>query len=354
MQIKFRPFRLSYWIGFSLAIFAGTLYAGQSQGSSRVINATSDLAQATDPAPQEDNPFAPAIQVVPQKPASENMEPPVTVEPDEAASESEDTGNESEPTANDKPQREWSLASNASLSSDTSFNDPTSSLGLSYSRPWQSYNVSASLSLLKKYYIYPSEDELVLNDPSISLSREVFTIGDLFPFRASLSMTLPLSEFSRDNNIYSRLSAGLSTSEQLLAERLSISYRMKATLHTSEYQSTQGGDGVGGSALPMWSYLLGQSGSYKILETWSLSYSLGYSEITYYDLDPNKVEAATVVDLPDQSYSLSASISWQAFPSLGFEFGFNQGSQILYPGLVDVVIYDEEFSQWFISLQHVY
>ncbi len=315
------------------------------------LGADSETANETDA-----NPFAPAIQVTPTEETDKSRAATKASEAKRSPPLSQSEHKKPSRTTTVPPSQErlWSLSSAASLSSDPSLANPSASIGLSYRRPWQDFQVSGNLSFLKKFYIYPSEDELVLNDPSLGISRELFRLAAWFPVNGNLSMTLPLSEFSRENSIISRISAGLSGFEQILDKRLGLSYAIRSTLHLSEYETTKGGDGLGGSPLPIWSYSLQHAGEYQLGHNWSCSYSLAYSEVYYYDLDPNESEALTAVDLPDQSYNLSTGVNWQAQASLRVGLGYNQGSQILYPGLQDFVLYDEDLSQWYLSLEYIY
>lgn len=247
----------------------------------------------------------------------------------------------------------WSLSLSADYFASMQGVNPASSFGLSASKVYQEkYRTFFSQSLVKPYYIYEGEPEFDFADSSFGISGPLPEWFEGLKLSWNLAATLPLSDYSRRNEVYTKPQAAISASESRLDDRLSLQYGAYFRAFFSKYQSERTGHGRGGRPLPILSYGVSHSGSYKISDAYSAAYSLAYNETHYYSLDPVGSETIRAIDLPDQTYAVSFSTSWAATDAWSWSLGLTQGSQILHAGTVDLVLYDEDRSQWFVATRY--
>lgn len=253
--------------------------------------------------------------------------------------------------------REYTLVFvTAQLLTDPQGIDPKSafSLGLSFPNILLGWDLKAEQGLSKGFVINEDESEFELTDTSVSFQKSVWKEGILaqygFSNRLSLSLTLPVSKYSRDNDIISRFAAGGQTAKKWMEGRLITSFGASLAYYSSIFQSASSSDGVGGSPLPYLSFLLTQGSSYKLTDSFSIRYSFSYRETLYYDLDPTSTESELATNLPDQTYQFYLSSSYLVSEKVNIGGGFIQGNQLLRPGTADFVLYDVERSQWIVSV----
>jgi hypothetical protein len=254
----------------------------------------------------------------------------------------------------EEPQRSWQAGVSADYFTDLEQANPVSSFGLNVSSAAGEGTAFVSQSLSKRYYIYEDQPEFGLSDAVLGYSQAIPARIKGMSFSASLSATLPTSDYSQRHDVYSKPQIGLSAAESFLSERLSFQYGIYLKGYISRYTSEASGDGIGGRPLPKFAYGASQSGQYQILQKLTGSYSLGYNEIYYYTLEPNATEALSVVNLPDQTYNVSMSLGWSFDRHLQTSLGFSQGSQLLHAGTTDLVLFDEDVSQVFMAANYQY
>ena len=244
---------------------------------------------------------------------------------------------------------EFSKSVGASYSTDLTGSNPVSSFNGSLSYKWtEKISFAVSQSITKRFFIYPNQDEFSLSDTVLSAS---YSLGEIWSLnhRLSLSGSLPISEYSRDNDRYSTFSLSYGSSHSPV-EKLNLSYGLSGRLFTSRYQSEISGDGRGGFALPVSSFGISHSGSYQILDSLSATYSLSNTRVWYYDLNPD--EALAFSDVPDDTYSASLGISYSLGQGISISTGFAKGNLITQIDSLDLAIFDAELSQWYINLSY--
>lgn len=246
----------------------------------------------------------------------------------------------------------WLAGLSADYFADMQGTNPASSFGLNASTDYQGYTLTMSQSIVKPYFIYPGESPIDFSDTVISLSHPLPEWLEGMNLSLSATATLPLSQYSRRNDIYTKPKMALAASHKFFEDKLQFSYGIHTMLYISEFQSEATGAGRGGGALPKFGYGYSHSGRYKLNQDFSTSYSLSYNQTYYYSLDPTTTEALTVVNLPDETYSVSFSLGWSISDQWSLSAGLTQGTQILHGGTVDLVIYDVARSQWFLVTRY--
>ena len=132
---------------------------------------------------------------------------------------------------------------------------------------------------------------------------------------------------------------------------MGLSYGVSGTGYLSKYQSEKSDEGLGGSPLPLASLSLSHGGSYSILESLKAVYSLALTRIWYYELDPEQDSILfSISDLPDEIYRASFGISHTMDKGLSLSAGFSKGNLITQIGTLDLAFFDEELSQYYLSL----
>ncbi len=245
-----------------------------------------------------------------------------------------------------QPDKNWSKGAEASFSTDLDGNNPVKSFsGRVGYKPNDDLGFSIAQNITQKFYIYPNEDELSLSDTVISAS---YSVGEMFQLGHSFaaSMSLPISEESRDNEKYTTISISWSANHTPF-EKISFSYGLSARGYLSKYQSQISGDGLGGAPFPIASTGFSHGCNYQLMENLGFNYSISNSRVWYYDLNPD--EALGAYDVPNDLFSASIGMSFTR-DFLTISTGFSKGNLITQRDSLDLAIFDQELSQWYISL----
>ncbi|MCX6131818.1 MAG: hypothetical protein NTX25_22510 [Proteobacteria bacterium] len=236
------------------------------------------------------------------------------------------------------------------------------SLGLDYSSPFEngdpamSFSTSMSFSLSedskiqigqaleKNLYIDASTDEWELADTVVAWNLSLKQANEGLSLKLRLQTSLPSSNASRLNEIYTkpelRLSSGYALSPGF---QLGLDVFLRAVL--SRYDSTPIENNEGGVPLPRYSYGIGHAGNWQAFPNWTAAYQLSYSEIIYYDVNYQGPGPITQYNLPDQAYSLGLSLNWEFIENSSLSAGYSYGALLQQPGLEDFVFFDNEQSR---------
>jgi len=241
----------------------------------------------------------------------------------------------------------------ASVSSDLAIpfvqGDPVMSIGGSFTYPFtKKYSLSLSQGLAKNFYVDSETQEFELSDSVISFNIFPRTLIPKVGWTLRIMATLPLSNSSQINEIYSKPEARW-TAAYPLTETFSFAFNAFIRYTWSRYDSTKTQDGSGGVPLPEISGGLGHSGNWSFYPEWTLSYGANYSEIKYHTITYEGPGDPPINSQPDQAYSLSVSVSWSVTPVDTLTTAYSYGGILLQPGLDDYVLYDEEESRWAIG-----
>lgn len=247
--------------------------------------------------------------------------------------------------------RAW--AWNASVSSDLAIpfvqGDPVMSFGGSFTYPLtKMYSLSASQGLEKNLYVDSQTREFEISDTVLSFNVYPRSLIPKVGWTLRLMATLPISESSQLNEVYSKPEARW-TAAYPFTETFNFAFSAFIRYTWSRYDSTKPQDGSGGQPLPEYSGGLGHSGNWTFLPDWTLSYGANYSEIKYHTITYEGPGDPPINVQPDQAYSLSVSMSWSITPEDTVTTSYSYGGILLQPGLDDYVLYDEEESRWAIG-----
>ena len=107
--------------------------------------------------------------------------------------------------------------------------------------------------------------------------------------------------------------------------------------------------------MPVYSLGISHGGSYGIIDKLSASYSLSLNRIWYYELDPEAGQDPVVVsDITDEVYSVSMQLSYAIEHGLTLSLGTSKGNLITQVGTLDLAFFDEDLSQYYISLGYLF
>ena len=251
--------------------------------------------------------------------------------------------------------KSWQGSAGASYSSDFTGASPLASFYLGFSQPLnKTVTLGMNQGVNKKFYIYPDEDEFSLSDTSLYVSN---SLGEwlMLSHSLSFSFSLPVSKYSRENEKYTNLKLGWAGAHKILSDKLGLSYGISGIAYLSKYQSSVSNDGLGGTPLPVYSLGISHGGSYGIIDKLSASYSLSLNRIWYYELDPEAGQDPVVVsDITDEVYSVSMQLSYAIEHGLTLSLGTSKGNLITQVGTLDLAFFDEDLSQYYISLGYLF
>lgn len=231
--------------------------------------------------------------------------------------------------------------------------DPFTVFDLGGSWKAHGYRLSLSQRLTKSYFVYEDDSEVQAADTVLSLSRP---FGQpIYGFKAGLSfsLTLPVSEFSRRQEVTTKPRLGLSLSRDFLDGRLNYSVGGAFQYNISEYRTTKTGVGAGGgSPLREYNWALDNTLAYKLVDKLTLTAYLSYIRIKYFDVGyKNRVSTATNDALLNTNYTIDFNASYQVLPQLAIGGGYSQSDIVEKTGgITEAYLFDVYTTQWYMGL----
>jgi len=213
-------------------------------------------------------------------------------------------------------------------------------------RPSPQLNLSISQSMTKNYFIDDDADVFNLNDTLLSLTWLPKVRNRKFGLFATIASTVPISERSKRNGLYTvtSLMGGVSyqaTKSLGLGGSLGLSYQF------NEYDAEPGASLGQGTALPHFNIFIAQNAQFKLIENLFLVYSLTFTETHYHQIKEEAINSLEQ-NIADQAYQLTVSFSYQINPVF-ITIGYIQGTMVGLSGVRDYVLFDEERSIGFVS-----
>lgn len=240
----------------------------------------------------------------------------------------------------------WNTSLSADISSPFVQGDPSMSISAGaaedFSKKW---GLAVSQAVEKNFYVDSSTKEWELSDTVVALNLYPRTLIPDVNWTLRLQMTLPLSHISQVNEIYSKPEARL-YSNYPLTDSFRFGLNAFARLTLSRYETAAAQDGIGGAALPKYSYGAAHSGNWQVVPDWTFAYSMSYTEIVYHSIEPEGLGNLPVYQQPDHAYSFGLNVSWAVAEKQAITASYSYGGLLLQPGLDDYVLYDQEDSRW--------
>lgn len=232
--------------------------------------------------------------------------------------------------------------------------DPITVGSLSYQRKIENIKVGLSQAFTKYYVINEGESELKLADTTLSASTS-FDGKYGISHGVSLSLTLPVSEFSREQNVITATRVGLSSSRSFWSGRLNYTITPGFRYFFNQFTTTRSNSGDGGGN-PLRHYMMNidQSLSYKLLTKLSLSVFLSYQQIFYEDIGyRNRVSIASSDALLSEAYSIDLSASYLIRENLSAGLGYSQGDNFERTyGIQEFYIFDQYSTQLYLTASY--
>ena len=225
--------------------------------------------------------------------------------------------------------------------------DPVSSLNIAWTlKLSKTTEFSVSQGFSQNYYIYDGDSGFTWND-----TKFAFSFSPTLPYKkwstsGGVSFTLPVSKRSQEDNVYSIISGNGGISF-LPSKRISLGLTGLLDLYTSKYDTGKSSPSQAGAALPMFRYGASQSGKISI-GFLSLAYSLTQLEILYNEIE-EEAPNSSAENIPDQTFiaSFTATVTWE---NLYGYTGISQGNSLILPGFDDYIIFDEDFTSYFMGI----
>ncbi len=211
----------------------------------------------------------------------------------------------------------WSASVSGDLAVPFVQGDPVMAFAGSFTYAFtKKYSLSLSQGVEKNLYVDSESREFELSDSVVSFNVFPRSLIPKVGWTVRLMATLPTSQSSQINEIYSKPEARW-TAAFPVAETFNLALNAFLRYTWSRYDSTKPQDGSGGQPLPEFSGGIGHSGN------WTFQ--------------------------PDQAYSVSISVNWAITPVDSVYTSYSYGGILLQPGLDDDVLFDEEDSRFAIG-----
>lgn len=226
--------------------------------------------------------------------------------------------------------------------------DPLTQISVTTGYSWKKLlQFSFNQSLSKNYFIEEDGSEFAVHDSLISLSWTPQLASQQLSWYGSISTTLPVSERSQRNDLYTVSTINTGGSYRL-GKLVSLGAGIGASYYFTEYDSEPGGELGSGAALPLLSAFARQSLTLHFAKNSYFAYSFEFTDTSYHKIkeqSPNSDDR----NINDQSYQLTIYFAHN-FGLINAQLGYIQGTILELPGLTDYVLFDEEKTIAFASL----
>ena len=234
--------------------------------------------------------------------------------------------------------------------------DPVTSMAFGASFERGELGFSIVQPFVKYYVINDGEAELQAADTVLSVKAASGEYGG-FATKASASLTLPVSKFSKDQGVLTKIKASVVASRSFLQEKLSYSVSPAFWYHVNKYTTTVSGVGEGGG-YPLLSHKMGvsQSLSYEWMEGLHSNAQIAYIQQFYHDIGyRNRVSTAKDNALLSENYSVSVGMSYKVSELVTADISYDQSSlsERTY-GVREYYLFDEYSTQYIFSLSSVF
>jgi hypothetical protein len=229
--------------------------------------------------------------------------------------------------------------------------DPFTVGSLGYRRKLGRWTIGLSQAFTKYYVINDGESELKLADTNLSASTSLD--GNFgFSHGLAISLTLPVSEFSSEQNVITALRGGFSSSRSFYGDKVNYALTPSFRYFFNQYTTTRSGQGDnGGSPLRHYMMSIEQSLSYKLLPRLNLGLIVTYQQIFYEDIGyRNRVSTASTDALLSEAYSIDLSAVYEVRDNLSVGGGYSQGDNFERTyGIQEFYLFDQYTTQVYLT-----
>ena len=237
--------------------------------------------------------------------------------------------------------------------------DPISVIEASVSRKVGDGTLAMAQSFVKHYVVDEGQEELEATDTRLSYSLPLDDL-QVYGFSSSIKggVTLPVSEFSRRNEVLTKSSLGIGLKRSFLDEDLTLNLSSTGSYQLNRYETTvtETGSG-GGEPLPHLGISFAAALGYNVSEQVSVSGSGSYGLVKYQEISVENDRNQTYEDGNyAEPYSVSASISWEFKKSMTLALGYDHSSAVeKTSGMTDYFyIVDDMVSTYFVGFDSAF
>ncbi len=201
--------------------------------------------------------------------------------------------------------------------------------------------------MTKLYYIDPNENEIQASDTVLNLSHSLFAAGSE-PWGTSLSValdaTLPVSKFSREQKIVTS-AMKLRASKSFFQERLSLSLRPFYRQHFNAFKTLDRDDN--GRFLVLYKAGIEAGINVEATRDISLSFSPTWTQRGY-------EQPAYGAQAAEHDYTFTSAVAYAMNTATSFALGYSESNRAEQLGNVNVFLFDEETSQYFVEAIQIF
>jgi hypothetical protein len=230
--------------------------------------------------------------------------------------------------------------------------DPSTVFTLGGSREWNDWDGFLTQPAVKYYRVIKGDPEFELVDTVFGASRDLPELFTGWSQKVTLSSTLPVSDFSNDQDVITKPKVSWAHSRTFFNDRLSYSLTPTFRYYVNRYETTQTGIGTGGG-IPLRQYMwtIDQSAVYSFSPMLTFSAFVSYVQIHDHEIGKrNRVATNDENVLLSEDYSLNLAVNYQVNQRLTLSAGYDQSDSVERAyGLQKIYAFDEYNSQWFAS-----
>ncbi len=215
------------------------------------------------------------------------------------------------------------------------------------------YTLAISQSLTKYYFVNSGDAEVQAADTVLTANRELSHQYYGFKGSSFFILTLPVSEFSRDQGVITKSRLGAIFSREFFDKTLKYSIGGGFQYNWNRYTSTRTGTGEGGGRpLRHYTYSIDNSASYKLIDKLSADAAISYIQVYYQDIGyRNRQSTASADALLNNNYSIGLGLSYELNEHLSLSGGYSQSDVVEKTGGVrEAYLFDAYTTQWYVGL----
>lgn len=195
------------------------------------------------------------------------------------------------------------------------------------------------------------EAEILASDTSLRYLSSSSSAIDNWMWQYRLEVTAPVSQFSQDQDVYSKPSLELRFNTSTFRDKLSVSVRPIYREYVNRYKTTVSEIGAGGGR-PLRKSVFGLSllASLGLSERASMDFYAAYNRIRYENVKfVNSTPDYNYSKFANHQYLMDAAVNYDILPAKwSFTAGYSMDSIVERLGGIEYLAFDDKLSVWYL------
>lgn len=200
----------------------------------------------------------------------------------------------------------------------------------------------------KYYEVDEEESEVSAGDTLLTYSHSFGT--EAINSSVRFDLTLPVSDYSKRMGVYTKPTLRFLLGKSFFGGGLNLSMGPMVRYFVNEYKTAPADEVSGGELLPRIEYGSDVGITVSGFSILSAGISGSYNKLEYENSKYTNSDTLQNSPVPDYHYSIGFFASAQFNPHMSLTAGMEQANEVNRYGGIEYVIFDQEVTQWYVSL----